>query len=172
VIKEKDVLKIKDIQTILGVLDDGLFWAASRAALQKVVLSANAPDGIVDGMASSFADPADVASFRRCKAKGKTDKACFKVGDNGIGLWGDDTTVTKPYCALPRDVWAHLGTKARGAKVNVVIAGKLIVCELRDTLPARKNLINKKVVIDLNPGALKLFGLKPPTMVPVRWSWV
>jgi hypothetical protein len=55
--------------------------------------------------ASSFADPADIKAFRRCKAAGHTDQYCFSKGDNGIGAWGGDTTSDFPLCALPRDDW-------------------------------------------------------------------
>ena len=159
--------KIRAIQTTLGVTADGDFGPLSRAALDKLI----AGDAEVHtGLASSFADPKDIAAFKRCKATGKSDQECFKVGDNGIGFWGDDTTVDKPYCALPRDVWAHLGSAARGAKVNVTIAGKTVVCELRDTMPSSKNT-HTGAVVDLAPGAQKAFGLKAPFMVPVKWSW-
>ena len=159
--------KIRAIQTTLGVTADGDFGPLSRAALDKLI----AGDAEVHtGLASSFADPKDIAAFKRCKATGKSDQECFKVGDNGIGFWGDDTTVDKPYCALPRDVWAHLGKAARGARVNVTIDGKTVVCELRDTMPNSKNVTNK-AIIDLAPGAQKAFGLKAPFMVPVKWSW-
>ena len=50
--------------------------------------------------ASSFADPADVRRFRACKAAGKSDQECFKVGDNGVGCWGDDTTTAVPMLSL------------------------------------------------------------------------
>lgn len=153
--------RTKAIRTLLGVTADGDFRQLSRAALDKLIAQANAGPQEHYGMASSFADPADIAAFKRCKAKGKSDMECFKVGDNGIGVWGDDTTVDKPYCALPRDVWAPLGNAARGAKVNVTINGKTVVCELRDTMPHTKNLKNK-AIIDLAPGAQKAFGLKAP----------
>jgi hypothetical protein len=41
--------------------------------------------------ASSFADPNDVAAYRRAIAQGKTPAEALKVGDNGIGKWGDQT---------------------------------------------------------------------------------
>ncbi|MBV8275371.1 MAG: DUF1906 domain-containing protein [Verrucomicrobia bacterium] len=34
---------------------------------------------------SSFADPADVATYERCKANGGSEEYCLKIGDNGIG---------------------------------------------------------------------------------------
>lgn len=121
--------------------------------------------------ASSFADPADVAAFRRCKARGKSDQECFKVGDNGVGKWGDDTTGKTPMCALPRDDWRHLGDKARGARVEVVANGKTVVCELRDTMPWKKNIKNG-AGIDLNPAAVAALGLRPPILISATWRFL
>ena len=119
--------------------------------------------------ATSFADPADVAAFKRCKAQGKSDNECCKVGDNGIGCWGDDTTTIEPCCALPPDqMEAKWGSvKAAKHKKVLVHANKTIVtCVLKDRLPRG---VNK---IDLNPGAVAALGLKPPIRVPATWSWI
>jgi hypothetical protein len=89
--------------------------------------------------ASSFADPADVVAFKRCLKSGKTEKQCLAVGDNGIGLWGDDTTVAKPICALPPDDWLtkwKKGSIARGKKIELSLNDNKVICELRDTMPA------------------------------------
>ena len=121
--------------------------------------------------ASSFADPADVRAFRRCKAQGKTDRECFKVGDDGMGKWGDDTTANRPMCALPPEDWRPLGAKARGAKVRVVVNSRSVICELRDTMPAKRNIKNG-AGIDLNPAACAGLGLRPPVLVAATWQWV
>ena len=120
--------------------------------------------------ASSFADPADIAAFRRCKAKGMTDQEAFKYGDNGIGKWGDDTTTPVPMCALPPEDWTEL-THPRGAKVKVTIKGVSVICELRDTMPRKKNIRNG-AGIDLNFAACHDFGLHPPIMVDAEWEFV
>ena len=120
--------------------------------------------------ASSFADPADIAAFRRCKALGKSDSECFKFGDNGIGRWSDDTTVNVPMCALPYEDWENL-PDARGKKVLVKANGKSVVCELRDTMPRRKNIKNG-AGIDLNEAAWKALGKKPPVMMDATWQWL
>lgn len=122
------------------------------------------------GYATSFADPADVAAFRKCKAQGKSDAQCFKVGDNGIGCWGDDTTAARPMCALPPEDWKPLGKNARGAKVLVIVGYKSVLCELRDTMPARRNIKNG-AVIDLNPAACKALGLTPPMKAHCAWAF-
>lgn len=125
--------------------------------------------------ASSFADEKDVASFKACKAKGKTDAECFKVGDNGIGFfmeaqcWRND----KCYCAIPRDIWLERWGTAKNAALRPVavrINGKIIVGTLGDTMPWSKNIKNG-AGIDLNPGFAKAHGLRPPFMVRAEWAW-
>lgn len=162
--------KVQEIQRILGVKDDDVWGDISQGALDKL-LSEHVSTKVHSVMASSFADPADIAAFRKCKATGKSDQECFKVGDNGIGKWGDDTTNGKPMCALPPEHWRPLGIKARGAKVLVKANGKQVVCELRDTMPSLVNIKNG-AGIDLNPAAVKALGLKPPIMIKATWTWV
>jgi len=147
----------------------------TREAFERLAVTPNNAEWLVVGpvhnvKASSFADTADVAAFRRCKAQGKSDQECFKVGDNGIGCWGDDTTANVPMCALPREDWQSLGLAARGKKVLVTANGKQVVCELRDTMPARANIKNG-AGIDLNPAAVKALGLTPPILVNATWQW-
>lgn len=125
--------------------------------------------------ASSFADPADVAAYKKAIAEGKSEKEALKVGDNGMGLWGDFTaTEAVPMCALPPEDWlAKWGTKqkARGRKVAVTYKGKTVVGELRDTMPKKPNIKNG-AGIDLNPGFAKAFGVNPPFMLKnVQWEW-
>jgi hypothetical protein len=125
--------------------------------------------------ASSFADLADLAAFQHAKALGWSDKQAFKVGDNGIGAWGDFTARDDIcMCALPPEDWlSKWGTAAaaRGKKVNVTYQGKTVAGELRDTMPHKANITNG-AGIDLNPGFAKAFDQKPPFMLPgVQWDW-
>lgn len=115
---------------------------------------------------TSFGDPDDIRKFKACKAKGRSDIACFKVGDNAIGLWKDSTaTGTGPSCALPPEVWTPFYHLAHLKKVLVKRGDKQVTCLLKDTLPHRV----KK--IDLNPDALKALGEKPPFKGFVYWKW-
>ncbi len=168
--------KIKDIQTILGVVPDGLWGKKSQAALNAAIAESETvthpPNlGVHHVKASSFADPADVRAFRRCKNNGGTDQDCFKVGDNGIGKWGDDTTADVPMCALPPEDWRPLGARARGAQVRVTVGAHQVICELRDTMPEKAHIKNG-AGIDLNPTACTALGLTPPVMVEATWQWV
>lgn len=168
--------KVKAIQEILGVKADGVWGPQSagafNAALQEVE-GFHSQEGIVVN-ASSFADTADVAAFRKCKAQGKSDHECFKVGDNGIGFTGlncaDDNV---PMCALPPEEWKLKYGSAKlasGKPVDVTYAGLTVRGILGDTMPEIKNITNG-ARIDLNPGFAKMFGLPPPFMVRVTWKW-
>lgn len=121
--------------------------------------------------ASSFADPADVVAFKRCKENGLSDMQCFRVGDNGIGAWGHTTAQTHtPMVALPREDW-KAAKKRGGAKVQIYYQGVIIEAILGDTMPARANIKNG-AGIDLNPAASAALGLKPPFLVEgVKWQW-
>lgn len=126
-------------------------------------------------IASSFADPGDVAAYRHAIAEGKSVQEALAVGDNGIGRWGDDTTPEdRPMCALPPEDWEARwgsGPAARGKKVTVTYKGRAVVGELRDTMP-RKAHITNGAGIDLNPGFAKAFGVRQPFMLHgVEWEW-
>jgi hypothetical protein len=127
-------------------------------------------------IASSFADPKDIAKYKRAIAEGKTEKEALKVGDNGIGKWGDNTARDDvPMCALPPEDWSAkwgLGSLARGKKVSVTYKGKTVVGELRDTMPHKAKITNG-AGIDLNPGFAKAFAVIPPFLIrDVTWDWV
>lgn len=127
-------------------------------------------------VASSFADLKDVAAYKKAIAQGKTQAEAFKIGDNGIGKWGDNTARDDaPMCALPPEDWIAkwgIGHTARGKKVSVTLKGKTVIGELRDTMPHKANIKNG-AGIDLNPGFAKAFGLVPPFLLrDVKWEWV
>lgn len=129
---------------------------------------------IHQGKASSFADPSDINAFRRCKALGKSDQECFKVGDNGIGCYGDEVSEgSGPSCALPpedsEERWGSVA-KAKHKPVKVSANGKTVICILKDRMPHKKNIKNG-AIIDLNPDAARALGLKPPFMVTASWNW-
>jgi hypothetical protein len=123
--------------------------------------------------ASSFADPADIAAFKKCKARGNSDAVCFSVGDNGIGCWGDDCTRSIPMCALPpedmEEKWGSINA-AKHKGVRVEANGKSVVCILADRMPRRANIKNG-AGIDLSPAAVAALGLKTPLMVAATWEW-
>lgn len=170
--KTADAIR-REIQTLLGVAPDGYIGPVTEAAWTNLKRSQGLwpPETRHSVMASSFADPDDIAAFRRCKALGKSDRECFKVGDNGIGKWGVDTTADTPMCALPPEDWVPLGSLAKGKKVLVECLGRKVICELQDTMPS-KSLITNGAGIDLNYAAWKALGQTPPVMLPAVWGWL
>jgi hypothetical protein len=159
------------IQNLLGVEVNGLWGPDSQQALNDERDENSGPGG--DGFnvtASSFADPEDVKAFERCKAEGKTDQECFKVGDNGIGQFGELTAQTEiPMVAVHKDDMIARWGSVMGAAhrpVTVTIGGKTIQATVEDR-------IGVKGRIDLNPAAAKQLGLNPPFLVEgCVWNWV
>ena len=156
---------LKKIQKLLGVAEDGLWGPVSQEALNK---ERGGGDGF-SAKASSFADPADVTAFNRCKAQGKTDNQCFKVGDNGVGQFGKITAQTDtPMVAIHEsDMKARWGSVNAAAhrSVTVTANGKTVEATVEDRLGVAGR-------IDLNPAAAKGLGLNPPFLVPCVWNWV
>lgn len=179
----------KDMQRLLHVAEDGVFgnltaqaWTHLRALPAESPWPGEAPQpegGWHYVSASSFADPKDITAFHTCKLSGKSDVACFAVGDNGIGKWGDDCTADRSMCALPPEYWAQFGAAARGKLVEVQPLNQVgtfldpsfnTTCELRDTMPHLANITNG-AGIDLNPAAVAAIGKRPPLMTRVRWRF-
>ncbi len=127
--------------------------------------------------ASSFADPADVRAFKRCKAAGHSDKYCFGYGDNGVGYWGDDTSEgSGPSCALTpddmRETWGSVAN-AHLKEVEVTIGEASVICQVKDTMPPRAyQLAHNGAGIDLNVDAVRALGLEPPLMENATWESV
>lgn len=156
--------KLSRIQTIVGVERDGLWGPKSQLALNQKLAGGQA----LSATASSFADPADVAAFRKCKAQGKTDQQCFKVGDNGIGQFGKITAqTTTPMVAVHAEDMITKWGSVNGAAcrlVTVTVNGKSVQATVEDR-------IGVKGRIDLNPAAAIALGLTPPFLVPCTWNW-
>lgn len=157
---------IERIQTEIGVFPvDGIWGPKSQTALNSLIAaSANTAY-----KASSFADPEDVKAFLRCKAEGKSDVACFAVGDNGIGQFGKITAQDDiPMIAVNHaDMVARWGSEAGSAHrpVEVFVNGKTFNATVEDRISAPGR-------IDLNPACAKLAGLQPPFVVPCTWKWL
>ena len=122
--------------------------------------------------ASSFADPSDVRRFKRCKELGGSDENCFKIGDNGIGYWGDDCTLgSGPACALPPEVMQLNWGGIEQSKHQVVIvcrSDKQVKCIIKDIMPHVEHIHNG-ARIDLNADACAGLGLEPPVLTDVIW---
>ncbi len=180
-----DTTKIKAIQGILGVDQDGAWGRLSQGALDAATGPTGSGNGQIEhhGKASSFADPADVALFVKWKQvwidRGLSDadatKKAFAYGDNAVGFWGDSTAEgTGPSCALPPDDmverWGSVDA-ARNKLVDVENDTAAITCVVKDTMPWKKNITNG-AIIDLNPDSVRALGWEPPIMNTVTWKWV
>ncbi len=163
------------IQMHVGVPADGVPGPATARAIADALGIDTTHEDVHMGKASSFADPADVARFDKCKAAGGTDQQCFKVGDNGIGFRGMDCTdPEKPICALPPEQWRARwgdGNTANGKPVIVTWQGKDVRGVMGDTMPSEDHITNG-AIIDLNPGFAREFGVAPPFLLNnVSWRW-
>ena len=146
-------------------MQDGIWGPKSQAAFNALLTVKDPDTGWHKTTATSFADSGDLARFVKCKATGKSDHECFRVGDNAIGLWGDKTSDgTGPCCALPSSAWHDYYNEARKKLVLVRVGDRTVTCELRDTSGSRD-------VVDLNPDACKMLGLTIPVKEPAMWRW-
>lgn len=170
-----------EIQQLLHVAEDGIFGALTQDARQHLLtLPSESPwppeapgpdqDGWHHVIASSFADPPDVARFRQCKLAGGSDQHCFTVGDNGIGKWGDDCATGDPLVALPPEYWAQFGADARLKLIDLQIDSHILLVRLGDTMPHLANIHNG-AGIDCNPGTVAAAGLHRDIMTPAAWRW-
>lgn len=158
------------VQKLLGVDADGVWGPKTQAAFDLAV-----SQGYRIGLASSFADPADVASFRRCKAAGGSDQECFKTGDNGVGAWGDDCSEGSGIsCAIPPDdMIALFGSidAAHMQTISVETIGHQGYAVIKDRMPWKRHITNG-AVIDCNPDLVEALGEKPPMMIAAKWRKV
>lgn len=151
------------VQLLLGVKPDAAWGPVSQTALNAL-----AADGWIECEASSFADPDDIAAFKKCKATGKSDVKCFAVGDNGIGQFGKITAqADAPMVAIHKKYmvqrWGSVLAAAH-RPVHLSINGVTITatCEDRISAPGR---------IDCNPAVLRKLGLTVPLKTPAKWRW-
>lgn len=170
---------IRACQRAAGVEDDGdpgpITWKAIYHKLtgeewvEPIQEEDDWEDEATRAIASSFADPADVRAFKRCKATGRSDLSCFAVGDNGIGQFGANTAQEHtPMCALHKTDMIKKWGSVNGAahkKVRVAVKDKEVVCSVEDRMSAPGR-------IDLNPAAAKALDLDPPFLVDCVWQWV
>lgn len=178
-----ELSRLQKIQVDLGETPDDIWGPKCDAALEKEKAAARSrragarqfvPDEPHSAIASEFADAADIEAFRKCKAQGKSDQDCFRVGDNGIGVWGQSTAPgSGPSCALPpEDIEEAWGSVAAAKNKQVIVTYKDAVGTLilKDRMPHRANIKNG-AGIDLNEDARKLLGIPKGGMVRVIWKW-
>ncbi|MCF7788630.1 MAG: hypothetical protein K9N47_21080 [Prosthecobacter sp.] len=157
----------KRIQQGLGVLVDGRWGPKSQGALNGLAFEASGEWIVCE--ASSFADPADLRSFKKCKATGKSDLKCFAVGDNGVGESGVITAQEHtPYVAIhDRFLLSRWGSRHAAwlRKVEVVANGRQFIAQVGDRISAQGR-------IDLNPACLLLINKQAPLKIDAKWRWL
>lgn len=157
----------KRIQSGLGVLVDGQWGPKSQGALNLLAYKGTLT--WIACEASSFADPADLRAFERCKATGKTNLQCFAVGDNGVGECGVITSQEHtPYVAVHLDFMVSRWGSKHAAwlrEVEVVANGVTFRAKVGDRISAKGR-------IDLNPACLKLINKPAPLKTAAKWRWV
>jgi len=160
---------IKSIQSLIGVVADGIWGMKSQAALDALIHPST--EGEHHVFASSFADPQDVRKYHDCLASGRSKDECLAVGDNAVGAWGDSTAEgSGPCCSLPKkDIIAKWGSLSAGKHKNVIVThgNNQATLPLKDVGPSEW----AKAKIDLNPDACALLGISIPAMAPVTWEW-
>lgn len=190
-------MKIEDIQTIIKVIPDGIWGPKSQQALiesdtdiklQIQSMLGVTPDGLwrpksqqallslitvyptwINAIASSFADPKDLDMFKACKSLGNSDQACFAVGDNGVGQFGQVTAQDHtPMVAIHKnDMIRRWGSVEASAHrwVAVRMEGRSIHATCEDRLGVEGR-------IDLNPACAKQLNINPPFTKACQWQWL
>lgn len=172
----------KSIQSILSVTQDGQIGPQTLTALGYLTSAADGSEwpptaALVDAaihsvLASTFADPEDLAAFKAAKARGESDQEAFKVGDNCVGEWGDSTAEgSGPSFALPPEDWRPFGAAPRLKKATISCGGKSVVAELKDSMPHVANITNG-CRLDMNPDLCAALGIHVNSKTQVTWQWV
>lgn len=128
--------------------------------------------------ASTFADLADLAAYKKAKANGLSEKEALAKGDNGIGCWGDNTAqvVVAMVAIPPEDMVRIFGgvLRAKHKHVNIIrIDGKGVKHEclaiIADIMPHLKRaLAQNGCEIDCNPATVEQLHLSGGDTV--TWS--
>lgn len=171
---QTDPAFVKRLQGALGVVPDGNWGSRSSASLRCAQFNVSL-NRVNSCKASSFADPADVAAFKRCKAEGFSDQRCFGVGDNGIGAWNNDTSEgSGPQVALPPEfLIAKYGALSQAVHKAIQVTnpanGNKVTAYVGDLMP-HIGTEPSGAGIDCNPDVVAALGQTPPMLIPVTWQ--
>lgn len=158
---------IEQIQAEIGATVDGKWDMEDQEAFNAIK-----SDGTWRNTKfTSFADPADVVAFNKCKRNtGKSDVYCFGFGDNGIGQFGKITAQdhTAMVAIHGDEMVRQWGSRSGAAHrpVEIKLPGTDLIVEA--TCEDRISAVGK---VDLNPAAFKALGLKAPFVVKGQWRW-
>ena len=121
------------------------------------------------GIATTFADHADIEAYNRAKAGGASEEQALEVGDNGIGSkhLGEVRTTNAYGVAVPEqqliDQFGQDPEAWRKARAVVNIGGQKVTVPIVDVGPGKKALANGVVTDITGPlaKALKAQGYDP-----------
>lgn len=159
--------KIEQIQAEIGAPVDGQWTMEDQEAFNAIK-----SDGTWRKTKfTSFADPADVVAFKKCKREtGRSDIFCFGRGDNGIGQFGKITAQEHTaMVAIHGDEMERMWGSRQGAAhrpVEIKLPGTDLIVEA-----TCEDRISAEGKVDLNPGAFTRLGLKAGFTVPGLWRW-
>lgn len=159
--------KIEQIQAEIGAKVDGRWGIESQEAFNAIKA-----DGTWHNTTfTSFADPADVIAFNKCKREtGKSDVFCFGRGDNGIGQFGKITAQEHtPMVAIHNDEMVRMWGSQAGAAhrpVELKLPGTDLIVEA-----TCEDRISERNKVDLNPASFKRLGLNAPFTERGQWRW-
>lgn len=111
----------------------------------------------MESLASIFADPGDLRRYREAIANGATEQEALRVGDSGVGAWGDDTT------SMHRPQVAIYGAP-QNALVRVTGPKGTVIAMNTDKAPDNGR-------IDLNPATAAAVG-HTGGLMPVTWDFI
>ena len=126
---------------------------AVQASQVGAVPNATPPDanGFHMTLGTTFGTPSDLADFAKHKS--------LATGDNGVGAWGDDTTGSTPFVALPPSTLKAYGidpNTARGTPVTLMANGKTVQAVVGDKMPDNSS---NGAGIDMNPATATGLGI-------------
>jgi hypothetical protein len=121
--------------------------------------------GEQSAVAAITADPQDLHRYQSARMNGVSHEDALKVGDNGLGTWGDNlASATNPMVELPE------GTPGadQGRLVRVSGPSGSVIAKVAGLIPQSDG---HNVSIHLNPAAARATG-HPGGLVPVKWEYV
>lgn len=137
-----------------GIVSPGSISPAPIGAGAVSNISAPDADGYHLTLGTTFATPRDLEKFSR--------SGSLANGDNGIGAWGDKTTGSTPYVALPPAYFRARGinpNKAHNMPVMVEANGRTVQALVGDKMPDNAK---NGAGLDLNGATASALGIADP----------
>lgn len=127
------------------------------------------PKGQQEALGAITADPQDLHRYMTSRINGASHEEALKVGDHGLGTWGDNLATYKiPMVELPSDTPGI--EPGRLVKVNGPDGS--VIAKLAGVMPPTDQLKQNgtDVGIHVNPAAAMAVG-HSGGVVPLKWEW-